>query len=95
MAAFPVIDTSGDPFERGRVHGDRARERVERSLANYARLFSFHGMAWEEAQRRSAGYRDLIGGFDAALLDEMEGIARGAGRPFGEILALNAQHVFI
>lgn len=91
MAAFPVIDTSGDPFERGRVHGDRARDRVARSLANYARLFSFHGMAWEEAQSRSAGYRDLIGGFDAALLDEMEGIARGAGRPFSEILALNAR----
>jgi len=91
MAAFPVIDISGNAFERGRVHGDRARDRVERSLANYARLFSFHGMAWEEAQARSAGYRDLIGGFDAALLEELEGIARGAGRPFSEILALNAR----
>ena len=88
---FPVVETAGGAFERGRMHGERARGRVERSLANYARLFSFHGMAWEEAQRRSAGYRDLIGGFDAVLLEEMEGIARGAGRPFSEILALNAR----
>jgi isopenicillin-N N-acyltransferase-like protein len=88
---FPVIEISGGAFERGRIHGERARERVERSLANYARLFSFNGMAWEEAQRRSAGYRDLIGAFDADLLEEMEGIARGAGRPFREILTLNAR----
>ena len=91
MSMFPVLDVSGSAFERGRAHGERARDRVERSLANYARLFSFNGMAWEEAQRRSAGYRDLIGAFDASLLEEMEGIARGAGRPFSEILALNAR----
>ena len=91
MKMFPIVEVSGGDFERGRMHGDRARGRVELSLANYARLFSFHGMSWEEAQRRSAGYRDLIGGFDAALLEEMEGIASGSGRPFSEILALNAR----
>lgn len=91
MTMFPVVEVSGSPFQRGRIHGERARSRVELSLANYARLFSFNGMAWDEAQRRSAGYRDLIGGFDAALLEEMEGIARGAERPFSEILALNAR----
>ena len=91
MKMFPIVEVSGGDFERGRMHGERARDRVERSLANYARLFSFHGMAWGEAQRRSAGYRDLIGGFDAALLEEIEGIASGAGRPFSEILALNAR----
>ena len=91
MTMFPVVEVSGGAFERGRLHGGRARSRVELSLANYARLFSFNGMAWDEAQRRSAGYRDLIGGFDAALLEEMEGIAHGAERPFSEILALNAR----
>ncbi len=91
MAMFPVIEVAGGAFERGRLHGERARGRVELSLANYARLFSFNGMAWEEAQRRSAPYRDLIGTFDATLLEELEGIARGAGRPFSEILALNAR----
>ena len=88
---FPTIEVSGSAFERGRIHGERARGRVERSLANYARLFAFNGMAWDEAQRRSAAYRDPIGNFDAALLEEMEGIARGAARPISEILALNAR----
>lgn len=91
MAMFPVVEVSGSAFERGRVHGEQARERVARSLANYARLFGYYGMPWDEAQRRSLPYRDVIGGFDADLLEEMEGIARGAGRPFSEILALNAR----
>lgn len=88
---FPVFDLKGTPHERGRMHGEQARGRVERSLANYARLFEYYGMPWAEAQRRGAAYRDVIGGFDAGLLEEMEGIARGAERPFGEILALNAR----
>jgi isopenicillin-N N-acyltransferase like protein len=88
---FPVLDLKGTPHERGRLHGSLARERVERSVANYAKLFAFVGMPWDEAQRRSVPYRDLIGAFDASLLEEMEGIAQGAGRPFSEILTLNAR----
>ena len=88
---FPLIEVSGDAFERGRQYGERARQRVERSIANYIRLFTFVGMEWAEAQRRGAAYRGVIGNFDAALLEELEGIARGAGRPFAEILALNVR----
>ena len=91
MAMFPVVEVSGGAFERGRIHGERARGRIERSLANYARLFAFNGMSWEEAQRRSAKYREVIGQFDASLLEEIDGIARGAGRPAEEILTLNAR----
>jgi len=91
MSMFPVIDASGGAFERGRLHGEMARDRVHRSVANYARLFAFYGMPWHEAQRRSLAYRDVIGDFDAALLEEIEGISRGAERPFSEILALNVR----
>jgi isopenicillin-N N-acyltransferase-like protein len=88
---FPVIDVSGSAFERGRMHGEIARERVERSLGNYARLFAHCGIAWKEAERRAQAYRDPIGALDAALLEEIEGIAAGAGRTAAEILALNAR----
>ena len=91
MAMFPVLDVSGGAFERGRAHGRQARDRVERSLANYARLFAFYGMPWTEARRRAADYRDVIGAFDASLLEEIEGIAQGSGRSVEEILALNAR----
>lgn len=88
---FPIIELEGSAFERGRSHGERARACVERSLANYARLFEFCGMQWAEAQRRGAAYRDVIGAFDSELLEEIQGIARGAGRREEEILALNAR----
>jgi isopenicillin-N N-acyltransferase-like protein len=91
MGMFPVIDLSGGAFERGRLHGERGRGRVERSLANYRRLFAFYGLEWPEVLRRAGPYRDVIGGFDAPLLEEIEGIARGAGRPVVELLALNAR----
>lgn len=88
---FPVIEVNGSAFERGRQHGERAREGVERSIATYARLFAYCGMDWREAQARAAPYRDVIGAFDATLLEEIEGIAAGADRYVGEILALNAR----
>ena len=91
MTMFPVIEVSGGAFERGRIYGDLAHSRIERSLANYARLFAFNGMDWETAQGLGAKYREIIGQFDASLLEEIDGIARGAGRPAEEILALNAR----
>ena len=88
---FPVIELSGSPFEHGSKHGAAARHRVERSLANYRALFEFCGIGWSEAQRLGRGYRDVIGDFAPALLEEIEGIAAGAGRAADEILALNAR----
>lgn len=88
---FPVVEATGPAFERGRQHGAQARARVERSVATYARLFAYCGMDWREAQARAAPYRDVVGAFDASLLEEIDGIAAGAGRRAGEILALNAR----
>jgi isopenicillin-N N-acyltransferase-like protein len=88
---FPLIDLHGDARERGRRHGAMARVRVERSIATYARLFAYCGIDWETAQRRGAGYRETIVALDPSLLDEIEGIAAGAGRHVDEILALNAR----
>jgi isopenicillin-N N-acyltransferase like protein len=88
---FPIVEVSGDAHERGRIHGRTARERVERSLFHYAHLFELCGIGWDEAQRRARAYRDAIGALDSSLLEEIEGIAEGAGRKPDEILALNAR----
>ena len=91
MNGFPIVDLTGPAFERGRTHGERARGRVERSLANYARLFEYHGMPWREVQERARPFRAIINAFDSSLLEEIEGIAAGSGRDFSELLALNAR----
>ncbi len=88
---FPLIEISGSARERGQQHGLQAKARIERSIATYVRLFAYCGIGWQRAQRLGAGYRDVIGDLDPALLAEIEGIAAGAGRHVDEILALNAR----
>lgn len=88
---FPIIEVSGPARERGQQHGREAKARIARSVATYARLFAYCGIDWQGAQRLGAGYRELIGDLDPALLAEIEGIASGAGRHVDEILALNAR----
>ena len=87
---FPLIEVSGSARERGQQHGRQAKARVEHSIATYARLFAYCGIDWQGAQRLGAGYREVIGDLNPALLAEIEGIASGAGRHVDEILALNA-----
>jgi len=88
---FPLIEVSGSARERGQQYGLKAKSRIERSITTYARLFAYCGISWQGAQRAGAGYRDLIGDLDPALLAEIDGIAAGAGRHADEILALNAR----
>ena len=88
---FPLIEVYGSARERGQQHGSKARARIERAIGNYARLFAYCGIDWQRAQRLGAGYRDIVGALDPALLAEIEGIAAGAGRRVDEILALNAR----
>ena len=65
---FPTIEVSGAPRERGRIYGIKAKTRIDRSVATYARLFAFCGIDWQGAQKLGAGYRELIGDLDHELL---------------------------
>jgi len=91
MNLFPVIEVSGNAFERGRMHGAQAAERIERSLANYRTLFEHCGLGWDTAQAVAARYAAPIRALDPGLYEEIEGIAAGAGRTTAELLALNAR----
>ena len=88
---FPVLQLSGTPFERGRMHGQIARAQVTGSVRCYASLFASCGIDWAEAQRRAAEYRDIIAGCGGGMIEEIEGIAIGSGFNVNEILALNCR----
>ena len=88
---FPIIAIAGSPHRRGVQHGAAARERIQRSIATYARLFAYCGITWGEAQVRAARYRGVVATAAPALLEEMAGIADGAGVTEDEIFALNAR----
>jgi isopenicillin-N N-acyltransferase like protein len=87
---FPIIDLTGNAFERGYRHGVEARTRIAGSIRCYASLFASCGIDWLTAQTRARTYRDLIAGL-GEVFDEIEGIAAGSGFLLDEILALNCR----
>jgi isopenicillin-N N-acyltransferase-like protein len=76
-----VIDVAGNARERGRAHGEALREQIERGLA-----------LWREHAGPVAGadhYLAAARRWTPAAVEELEGIAEGAGVPFDALLAYN------
>lgn len=89
---FPSITITGEPFERGQQYGAATAVQVRHSIASYARLFAYRrGLDWEAAQSEALAYEPLLREIAPDLLDEMRGIAVGAGRSLAEIIALNVR----
>jgi isopenicillin-N N-acyltransferase like protein len=77
--------------ERGNAYGQQAREKISVSIATYARLFAANGMDWAEARRQASKYTEPVSKMNQSLLDEMEGVAAGAGVDLLDILVLNCR----
>jgi isopenicillin-N N-acyltransferase like protein len=90
MSEYPRIHVEGGPLDRGRQYGEEARERVQRSVAGYSELFGrIAGTTWAEATARALTFERAIAGFGESYLEELRGIAEGAGLTLGDVLALN------
>src|SRR3712207_1382428 len=89
---FPHLIIKGAPRERGRQYGEQAADQIRHSIASYARLFAVRrGMDWSTAQAMALVFQPVLERHAADLLEEMRGIAEGAGRRFAEIMALNVR----
>ncbi|GAB4439223.1 MAG: C45 family autoproteolytic acyltransferase/hydolase [Chloroflexi bacterium OHK40] len=89
---FPELTVTGVPYERGRAYGAAVAPLICHSIASYARLFALRrGLDWAASQDEARRYRPLLLGVAPDLLEEMRGIADGAGREPDEILALNVR----
>ncbi|HVO90970.1 MAG TPA: C45 family peptidase [Casimicrobiaceae bacterium] len=89
---LPHLVLRGTPYERGRRYGQLARERILRSLALYRDVFVHRaGLQWPDAVARAQRYEPHIAVFAPDCMDEMRGIADGAGVGKGDVLALNAR----
>ncbi|MFF8956814.1 C45 family autoproteolytic acyltransferase/hydolase [Streptomyces sp. NPDC014894] len=85
-----IVRASGGPRERGRQYGSAARERVLLSLENYERVYeTFAGLPWEGATALAETFVPAVARVQPDALEEMEGIALGAGVAFEDVLALN------
>jgi len=82
---FPHVRVTGGPRERGRQYGGLARDRVHASVDLYRTVFShFAGWDWDTVTRHAATYQPSIEAVHPRYLDEMAGIAEGAGLTFDD-----------
>jgi len=92
----PVISVKGKPFDCGLQHGTQARELIRRNLANYFRRWqATWGAERSEILRKCHQLVPVIGEYDNDILEELQGLARGADLSLEEIIALNARYELI
>ncbi|WP_372343644.1 C45 family autoproteolytic acyltransferase/hydolase [Streptomyces sp. KL116D] len=89
---LPVIDISGAPLDRGRQYGEAVRPRLHAAIGYYEEAFGRSaGLTWTQVTARAARWLEPVRAFAPELLDEMRGIADGAGVDVLDVLALNAR----
>lgn len=87
-----TIELKGSSFEIGLKHGEVGRNEVHRSLKTYEELFKGYALlSWKEAREKALLHLDAIQSYRPEYITEMEGIARGAGVEFEDILTLNTR----
>jgi isopenicillin-N N-acyltransferase like protein len=90
--SYPHVRVSGTAVERGRSYGEQAREAVHRSLAAYERVFAHYaGLEWADVRAQAARFAEPIGSACPRAMDEITGIAQGAGVEVEDVLALNVR----
>jgi isopenicillin-N N-acyltransferase like protein len=88
---FPLIELSGPPLERGRQHGRQAAERIHKGTAHYGAQLARLSLDAAGVAALVRDYLPVIDRFDPAYIEEMRGIAEGAGVSFEDVALLNAR----
>jgi isopenicillin-N N-acyltransferase-like protein len=92
MERFPLIEVRGKPFERGLQHGQQTADLIRFNLEGYWRLFRHEaGLDRSSVLNQARRYLEPINRYAPHLLEEMRGIAEGAGISLDEVLALNSR----
>jgi len=92
MSTFPHVRVQGKPRERGRQYGEQARERIGRSIDAYRDVFQHYaGWSWSKVTREARRYEEPIAAYGATYVEELRGIAEGAGVDFEDVLAINVR----
>jgi isopenicillin-N N-acyltransferase-like protein len=86
------VRLEGAPRVRGRQYGELASPQIGRCLASYRDVFEYRaGLEWDAAVAHARTFLPDIEQFSPVALEEMRGIAEGAGVPFDAILVLNCR----
>ena len=86
VTSFPFFRAAGTHRELGRQHGQQAAEKIKAHLDHMRESMK---LSRDQLQDRALRFRPLFGQHCPHLLDEIEGLAEGAGISFAEALAVN------
>ncbi|WP_406292109.1 C45 family autoproteolytic acyltransferase/hydolase [Embleya sp. NBC_00896] len=90
--SLPTIEIGGEPRERGRQYGEGARALIRTAIDYYTEAFgASSGLTWHQVTERAERWMAPSRAFAPDLVDEMAGIAEGAGVDPLDVLALNAR----
>ncbi|KAK2780709.1 hypothetical protein FQN53_001037 [Emmonsiellopsis sp. PD_33] len=88
----PILKIKGTPYEIGLQHGQQANEEIDSNLCTYESFFKeTAGLTWKEAKQRSTIFIPILERLYPEILDEIQGIADGAGVHRDDILAINVR----
>ena len=90
-APFPLVELTGSPRERGRQHGQAVPDRIKRGIEMYSESLLKNGVDWKHLEQRANAMVPVVEKFDPAYVEEMRGIAEGAGVPFAGMMLMNAR----
>ncbi|UCF91739.1 MAG: hypothetical protein JSW39_26280 [Desulfobacterales bacterium] len=89
---FPLIRMQGPAHDRGRQYGSQARKLIHQVIDFYRGMFQTKSnLDWDASLAKAREFIPFMQAYDAEIMEEMEGIARGAERSLEEILALNVR----
>ncbi len=92
MTSTQHVRVEGTSYQRGQQYGTQARSRVRLSVQAYHQAFAhFAGWDWGTVRREAARFEAPIGKFRPGYLEEMRGIADGAGLDLTDVLAINVR----
>ncbi|MFI6581202.1 C45 family autoproteolytic acyltransferase/hydolase [Embleya sp. NPDC050493] len=90
--SLPTIEIGGEPRTRGRQYGEGASALIHSAVDYYAEAFgAAGGLTWRQVTDRAEHWLAPSRAFAPDLVEEMTGIAEGAGLGLLDILALNAR----
>lgn len=87
----PLIEIEGSPRDRGRQYGEQAAQRIKLGIEHYATQLDRSKLTWQDIRDITGKYEPTIAAFDADYIEEMRGIAEGAGVEYAAVLLLNAR----
>jgi isopenicillin-N N-acyltransferase-like protein len=89
--ACRLLEIWGSPRERGLLYGEGAAVEIRRGTSHYIAQMKGLGLSESALGELVDAYLPIIVDFDADHVEEMRGIAEGAGLPLSHIVLMNAR----